>query len=82
MKAKCCVCGEEFQLESVGHGMYQMSEAMKEHQKEHNEKVSWELTDVEKRKKRYIGDAASAAMKTEIITLFKDMRSGSMVEAV
>jgi len=47
MKAKCCVCGEEFQLESVGHGMYQMSEAMKEHQKEHNEKVSWELTDVE-----------------------------------
>jgi len=47
MKARCCVCGEEFQLESVGHGMYQMSKAMEEHQKEHNEKVSWELTDVE-----------------------------------
>jgi len=47
MKAKCCVCGEEFQLESVGHGMYQMSKAMEEHQKEHDEKVSWELIDVE-----------------------------------
>ena len=47
MKAKCCVCGEEFQLESVGHGMYQMSKAMEEHQKEHTEIVSWELTDVE-----------------------------------
>ena len=46
MKAKSCVCGEEFQLESVGHGMYQMSKAMEEHQKEHTEKVSWELTDV------------------------------------
>jgi len=47
MKARCCVCGEEFQLESVGHGMYQMSKAMEEHQNEHTEKVSWELIDVE-----------------------------------
>ena len=47
MKARCCVCGKELELEYVGHGMYQMSKAMEEHQKEHNEKVSWELTDVE-----------------------------------
>jgi len=47
MKAKCCVCGKEMELEYVGHGMYQMSKAMEEHQKEHTEKVSWELTDVE-----------------------------------
>ena len=47
MKARCCVCGKVMELESVGHGMYQMSKAMEKHQKEHNEKVSWELTDVE-----------------------------------
>ena len=47
MKAKCSICSKELELEYVGHGMYQMSKAMEEHQKEHNEKVSWELTDVE-----------------------------------
>ena len=47
MKAKCCICGKKMELEYTGHGMYQMSKAMKEHQKEHGEKVSWELTDVE-----------------------------------
>ena len=46
MKAKCCICGKKMELEYTGHGMYQMSKAMKEHQKEHGEKVSWELTDV------------------------------------
>ena len=47
MKARCNICGKELELESVGHGMYQMSKDMEEHQREHTEKVSWELTDTE-----------------------------------
>jgi len=47
MKVKCSICGKEMELEYAGHGMYQMSKDMQEHQKKHTEKVSWELVDVE-----------------------------------
>jgi len=47
MKVKCSICGKEMELEYAGHGMYQMSKDMQEHQKKHTEKVSWELVDAE-----------------------------------
>ena len=43
MKARCNVCGKEIPLENIGRGVYKTNKEMEEHQKEHTEKIVWEL---------------------------------------
>ena len=45
MKVKCDKCGEIKEMQYLGNGMYQVSEEMKEHEKEHKGKVGWEIVE-------------------------------------
>jgi hypothetical protein len=41
MKARCDQCDEEFDMEYMGVGMFQKSQAMAEHEATHTELVVW-----------------------------------------
>jgi hypothetical protein len=41
MKARCNRCGEEFDMDYMGLGMFEGSQAMKDHETTHAEMVVW-----------------------------------------
>jgi hypothetical protein len=41
MKARCDQCGEEFDMEYMGLGMFEKSQAMADHEATHEERVVW-----------------------------------------
>ncbi len=44
MKVKCDKCGEIKEMQYLGNGMYQVSEEMKEHEKEHKGTYSYSIS--------------------------------------
>jgi hypothetical protein len=41
MKARCDQCDEEFDMEYMGLGMFERSQAMTDHEATHEERVVW-----------------------------------------
>lgn len=41
MKARCNLCNAEFDMDEMGLGMFERSEAMIEHETTHEERVVW-----------------------------------------